>query len=176
MKYFLDFGAYTGDTVQDFYERPETFGTSDPKEYQVFAFEPARIGHWIYPGVEWVEKAAWIKDEKMTFYFGGDFCYGGEQNQSATIVRDGKPPLEGPTREVECFDFDKFISRLDGEIIVKMDIEGAEFPILEKLIKTGNINKITRLYVEFHNYRYKDGDSRRTAIINKLTIPYEEWH
>lgn len=56
---------------------------------------------------------------------------------------------------VECIDFSRFIRELPAEsnIICKLDIEGSEFAVLRKLLDDGTINKISKLYVEFHNYQ-----------------------
>jgi len=56
------------------------------------------------------------------------------------------------TEKVNCFDLSKFILNLQDieTLIIKLDIEGAEFEVLEKIIKDKSYEKITELYVEFH--------------------------
>ena len=39
----------------------------------------------------------------------------------------------------------------DDNIIVKIDIEGTKFPLIEHLIKQGTIHKVDYLTVEFHD-------------------------
>jgi FkbM family methyltransferase len=52
---------------------------------------------------------------------------------------------------VETIDFSEFINNFkDCEIYCKLDIEGAEFEVLRKLIKTGGISLIKELWVEWH--------------------------
>jgi len=54
---------------------------------------------------------------------------------------------------VECIDFSRWVLdnfKEDDHIIVKMDIEGAEFRVLVKMIHDGSINYINELYVEWH--------------------------
>lgn len=55
--------------------------------------------------------------------------------------------------EIGCLDLSKFI--LDSfnksdYIVLKLDIEGAEYDVLDKLISTGIIEYIDELYCEFH--------------------------
>ena len=39
---------------------------------------------------------------------------------------------------------------LHDEIIVKMDIEGAEFPVLHRMLVNGSACRIKKLFIEFH--------------------------
>ena len=52
---------------------------------------------------------------------------------------------------VPCVDLAKIIKDSNSNfIVVKMDIEGAEFEVLQHLIKENVLQKINHLYVEFH--------------------------
>lgn len=54
--------------------------------------------------------------------------------------------------EVECVDLDAFIHSLGQPVkLLKMDVEGVECAILKKLIDTGGIHQIGRLYCEMHD-------------------------
>lgn len=89
-------------------------------------------------------KAIWTKNGKTVFNIGG-------RRDSASI--QGTSGHDNP-REVmvECLDFSKFVSELPDEpIICNMDIEGAEFAVLRKMIKDGSIDKIDILDIEFHH-------------------------
>lgn len=55
--------------------------------------------------------------------------------------------------EIESIDLSDFIMNSfskDDYIILKLDIEGAEYDTLEKLLETGVISYIDELYCEFH--------------------------
>jgi uncharacterized protein YfeS len=57
-------------------------------------------------------------------------------------------------KEIDCFDFSKYVKdnfKVDDYIVCKLDIEGAEYPVLEKMIKDETIPYIKKLYVEFHS-------------------------
>jgi hypothetical protein len=57
------------------------------------------------------------------------------------------------TISVESFDFSKWVVRefsLEDYVILSLDVEGAEFPILTKMLEDGTLNRLDRLYVEFH--------------------------
>lgn len=54
--------------------------------------------------------------------------------------------------EVECLDLCAFIESLGRPVnLLKMDVEGVECSILKKMIDTGLIHQIERLYCEMHD-------------------------
>jgi len=53
-------------------------------------------------------------------------------------------------------------------IWVKLDIEGAEYPVLEKMIEDGTIEYVDQLYVEFHNVKVDVPEERDKAISREL--------
>jgi len=66
-------------------------------------------------------------------------------------------------------------------IVVKMDIESAEYDVLDELISTGLIDNIEHIYVEWHS-RYMSPNNkmdykRREKIIKKrLSHKLTDWH
>lgn len=84
--------------------------------------------------------------------------------------------------EVECKDLSDVLSRYNKNdfIVVKLDIEGAEFSTLRKLLKTNSIEKINDLCVEWHTaYVNNEDDSSCNELKTKITekgINLYEWH
>ncbi|WP_442507818.1 FkbM family methyltransferase [Novipirellula sp. SH528] len=63
------------------------------------------------------------------------------QSSDYTVKRD----------EVECIDIDKFIRQLGKRVLLmKVDIEGGEIEVLNRLMDTGGINLVDHLVVETH--------------------------
>jgi FkbM family methyltransferase len=57
----------------------------------------------------------------------------------------------GETFLVDCVDLRSFLAELkSSSVFVKMDIEGAEVPILETLLESPEISRIGNLFVETH--------------------------
>lgn len=55
---------------------------------------------------------------------------------------------------VEIIDLDEFIINLERQVkILKLDVEGVEVEILNKLIDTGTIHKIDEVWVETHDHK-----------------------
>jgi hypothetical protein len=53
---------------------------------------------------------------------------------------------------VPCVDFSRFVKDLPSpaEIVCKLNVEGSEFVILRRMLSDGSIDRISKLYVEFH--------------------------
>jgi FkbM family methyltransferase len=66
-------------------------------------------------------------------------------------------------------------------VILKMDVEGAEYDVLEKIIDTGAIDLIDRLYIEWHAQMFSNPlpyEIRQQAIMSSFQlkeIPIENW-
>ena len=64
------------------------------------------------------------------------------------------PKNQEPVINVKIINFSEYLQQKSKEfetIVVKMDIEGAEVDLLEKMIDNNTIKLINYLYVEFHS-------------------------
>lgn len=64
--------------------------------------------------------------------------------------------------KIPCIDFSQWINANttdNDEIIIKLDIEGAEYELLEHLLKSPVLNRIKKMYIEWHSYAMKDKES-----------------
>ena len=52
--------------------------------------------------------------------------------------------------------------------LLKMDIEGAEYPVLEQLCKNGLIRQVKQLLVEFHHFFPGLGIEKTNAAVEEL--------
>lgn len=85
---------------------------------------------------------------------------------------------------VDTIDFSKFLSEnvtSDDFVVVKMDIEGAEFEVLPSLIQNETYKLIDDFYCEFHERffepksRYKKLKEEYKEVLKKSGILVEEW-
>jgi len=66
-------------------------------------------------------------------------------------------------------------------VILKMDVEGAEYDVLEKIVDAGAINLIDKVYIEWHSHmftnpeKYKAREMILMNEFNKNNIPVENW-
>ena len=159
---YIDLGANNGLTVRDF-----RLGHPD---FIIFAFEPTprlaanlRADFADAAGdIHVMEYAAWITDGVLDFYLGD------VSDQSSTILTGKKAPKEWTVDytssiSVPSIDFDRWLRETTTEtdtIVVKMDVEGAEYRLLRRLIETGAIRRIKDLRVEWHWDRYPNEITR----------------
>jgi FkbM family methyltransferase len=98
-------------------------------------------------------KAVWIENVKIPFYLG---TRGGDRQGSSLLK---KKRLSGKSIICEAFDFSQWLlsnfSKKDY-IFLKMDIEGAEYEVLNKMIIDDSINLISELEVEFRAWKMED--------------------
>jgi len=67
---------------------------------------------------------------------------------------------------------------LYDHIFLKLDVEGAEYEILEDLISSGKIGMLNKLYIEFHDERVGVSPRRKTVLVSKIKlsgVEYEDW-
>ncbi len=102
-----------------------------------------------------VQQAAWLYDGQIEYHSG--HLSGGGNNLGVAARRLGAGPTvmgrlgvvgEG-SESVPCFDFSEWLGE-HGPAVVKMDIEGAEYGLLERLVDDGRTHLITELLIEWH--------------------------
>ncbi|AYA62996.1 FkbM family methyltransferase [Alteromonas sp. RKMC-009] len=85
-----------------------------------------------------------------------------------------------PVIVMPCIDLSEFIrekAKYYQEIVLKLDVEGAEYAILEKMHQDDTLKYITKLYAEFHWYKIDMPKEQHDALIEKLNpfFEIEEW-
>ncbi len=179
-KVFIDLGAYDGDTMHEFCN-----WTIDAPEWELFAFEPNPrfIDRWkllrdLNPKLTAITKAAWIKDGPVTFQQDlQDLAWG------STLLKEKQGPALRNEITVEGVDFSSWLFKhfdKKDRIVIKMDIEGAEIPVLEKMIADKTINMVDHLYVEWHGHKlnqaYKLRQDAVTTLLDDLGISRSDWN
>jgi FkbM family methyltransferase len=132
----IDLGAYRGE-----------FAATIKKMYgsRVIAVEP---GPWIVglPSVEVINEAAATFKGKMTF--GGAYYYTSSFELNGATV-------------YPCFDVNALLAEHEEVALLKVNVEGAEYPLLQHALSAGLQGRVRNLQVQFHEV---DG------------APYERWY
>lgn len=178
MKYFIDLGCHSGDTIQQFCYWSGLIAPYN--EFEIFGFDP--LSKYKQQWQDMTEKnkrlhfyssAVWIKDGEIEFnQRDGDYDVG------SSIMPTKKDWDLGSKESVTCIDFSKWLSELIKPelVIVKMDIEGAEYKVLQKMIDDGTDKLVDKLFVEWHRTRLTDYDpALEKEIIKKLHCEVYEW-
>jgi len=165
-KIFLDCGGNLGRAVRGF-----TKAYPDSAEYEIFSFEPqTRLVKFydgiIHPYLHVVNKAVWTHDGFVEFHYTknvkGSTCFA-DYAADEGIVKSTKVPCIGLSAWItNSFDVDDYI-------VVKMNIEGAEYPILEQIVDDGTSTYINELYVSPHVSKVDSiSKQRATTLLTKL--------
>jgi FkbM family methyltransferase len=79
---------------------------------------------------------------------------------------------ECPRINVPCVDLSKFVDEKSNQyerITLKLDIEGAEYDILEKMLADGTLRHVDKLYCEFHGHKMDLPAERHDRIYEAVT-------
>lgn len=177
---YVDLGAYTGDSVKEF--KNWIKAAYGEKKWEIYAFEPnpKLLINWrkmTNEHTHFEQAAAWTYDGEIEFAVDNTLTpRGSTVMQSKVAIWDTMPHIQ-----VKCFDLSKWLEQFkDDLLVVKMDIEGAEFPILEKMITDGTIYIPDKLMVEFHPNKVRDYTTtyKEDLIkrIKNLGVELLEWH
>ncbi len=82
------------------------------------------------------------------------------------------------TEEVYIHDIVVFMdeNNIDNVDLIKLNIEGAEFDVLEKLIETGKIKQFKHLQIQFHDFVGSAKKRRKTIVSNLKTTHSRSWN
>lgn len=177
---YVDLGAYDGDTVKQFRNwRKLAFPLLT--DWQIYAFDPNPIfkEKWETKKDEhtfFEQKAAWIFDGEI------EVAIDSAPEPLGTTVMPGKKKIWDVSEKitVPCFDFPLWLKQFRGQyIVVKMDVEGAEFPILQRMLEIGTANVPQYLLVEFHPNKVEEYTTEdKIDLIKRLERHTKvlEWH
>jgi FkbM family methyltransferase len=146
----------------------------------VYAFDPIRRSAWSafktesynsHPAFHFFECAVGVAQGLI------QVCMT-ENPEARTSVVHNDNYNRGEKKWVKQIDFSEWLKesvRFEDTVIVKMDIEGSEYDLLEKLIRDRTIHYVNYLFVEFHascmgeekkaEYEYREAQIRATCPI-----------
>lgn len=146
----IDLGAYRGEWANEIRAR---YGCC------VIAVEPTDAIN-DYP-CEYIKKAAWLFDGKLRF--GGAFYY--------------TSAFEDTTCEYECFDVNSLLSRFDEIALLKLNVEGAEYDLLDHVISESMHERVRNFQIQFHLIEGQDSLSRCGIIHEHLSRTHKaKWN
>ena len=156
---FIDLGAHKGSVINAVRDQFD----------KIYAFECNKnFENYDYGDkVEHVKKAAWIKNCDLTFNVNSneEYCEGNSLFAAKTTggLND--------TVTVQGINFSSWLKknvRLDDYVVVKMNMEGAEYPVLKLCIEDNSILLINELHVSWHYHKIPTIPKERHKEIIKL--------
>lgn len=159
MKVFIDAGFYRGKALD--YYAPFLDDT-----WEVYAFEPnirlnAEQVTKKYPfPITFMDKAVWTENGVVEFRLDAR-----EDASRLEAVRTS----DQEKFYVPAIDFSKFIAEFpeDAIIVCSMDIEGAEYPVLRKMLADKTAQRITLLDIEFHDRLLTEEDEASSSALRR---------
>lgn len=168
---YIDLGCFDGDTVNQFKNWRKLLSES---AWDMYAFDPNTkfAGRWsLITDCKFEAKAAWIKDGVIEFS-----KMKGKHEYGSTVMREKNTWNKGNIIKVPCFDFSKWLERFrDDYVILKVDIEGAELPVLTKMIEDGTDDIAQLTMVEWHDGKMKQYKSNKDWIWKNYRGRLVEW-
>lgn len=157
-KVYIDCGSNLGNLTREFINKGNT-------DFEYFLFEPLPLFYDVgdklnieYPDIKinYSQSAVWIKEEVLKFYLCG---LGNEGSSVCENKKSNKMDKKHPI-VVQGIDFSQWIIEnfdKDDFIVIKMDIEGAEYDVLPKMIEDGSVEYANEMIIEFHGRRQLSG-------------------
>lgn len=167
-KIFIDGGARIGESIEILINKR---GDMEGCEIHFYECNPNHFetlknikleNHTIYV----YPYAIWNKNEIKKFYLSEDRW--GDLGCTLKPEKKEKLNLDTPIN-VECKSIIDIIDEFndDDYIVLKLDIEGSEYEVLEELLVTNKINKINELFVEFHDSFFNlNSNNLKSRLLN----------
>jgi peptidoglycan-N-acetylglucosamine deacetylase len=169
VKVFIDLGPYNGDSLEAALKKYKHYD-------HFYAFEPLSKNFEIlkkrfsdYNNISLIHAAADIRSGQSELYLGREFG-----DEGGSLCKDKKTNFKDRIEVVMTIDFAKFIKDQfdrNDEIILKIDIEGKEYDLLNKMIKDGSMEYIDEIFCEWHWDRLNISEDEHCNVlesVNKL--------
>lgn len=114
-------------------------------------------------------EAAWIYDGQLEFFINADQRVQGSSAFKEKIT--GNLDKEHPVR-VDCINFSAWIAKnftRQDNVVVKCNIEGAEYPVLNQMMRDGTIDIISKLYLRRHWHKIGMPQQDDQDFMDRLT-------
>jgi FkbM family methyltransferase len=170
MKYFIDLGAYNGDTLKKAVSLYSDFDSFIGFEPVGKLYKKAVSRFKNNPKVKIHRKAASVK-------YGSDKIFvhitkkGNGKGSSLHLKKKTGNLKKTQYEKIKTIDFAEYITKnfkKNDTIILKIDIEGEEYSLLSHMIDSGAIEYIDKIYCEWHNDKIDMVADEHDSLLSKL--------
>lgn len=164
----IDCGACVGDVVDKLIEKNAIVYAFEPNP---FSFEILEKKYQNNPDVVLINKGVWNKNDTLKLY---QHTNSKDRQVDKTLVCpsiiDTNPIVDlNHYTEIEVIDLTEFIVQLNKRIkFLKIDIEGAEFDVIEKIINLDLYKEIDIIVVETHDWLIQELEPKAQLIKNLI--------
>lgn len=178
---FVDCGGNNGSSVRKFLTEFDA-----ARRFHIYSFEPNTLyepNFAAFAQHKLIQAAVSDRDGTAEFYLDR------EDGDGSTLFRDkltkengGFGTLDTANPDiVKTIDLSRWIRdelRSNDYVVLKLDVEGAEYDILEKMARDDTLGRVRHLFVEWHWHKIGVPESRHRdvlALLAKRRIPVLEW-
>jgi FkbM family methyltransferase len=172
MKVFIDLGSYNGDTLQAALKIYTNFD-------RFFSFEPCARSFDLL-------NSKFIKNKKVVLYNAAvsvatkkaklyhlkrDAEFTELWGDGSSLCKDKVNINRTDYEYVRCIDFSQFVFEkfdISDYIILKLDIEGMEYEVLNRMICEGSVKYINKIFCEWHYDRLDITKFHHLRLVKKL--------
>ncbi len=181
MKVYIDLGSYTGDTIKDAMHKFKDFDMFVGFEPIPSLFKKCVRRFKDNPKVRMHKLGASNKKEKVKLYLDyyakeKMFGMGSTLLKSKRTGRIKKSVRISRYEKIKCVDFSEYIKNnfaIDDYIVLKINVEGKEYDILEHMISESTIKYIKIMYCSWHIGKMRNPETfrkRQEAVLEKLYL------
>jgi FkbM family methyltransferase len=178
---FVDCGGHDGCSIRRFIKDFDPEG-----RFEMVTFEPNDSYATCYSNLSRhrvIEAAVYDRDGFQNFFLdredgdGSTLC---EHKLTRENGGFGTLDTANPVT-VRTIDLSKWFrqnTRLFDYVILKLDVEGAEYDVLEKMIRDGTIRRVNHLFIEWHWMKVGVPHDRHLKLVRALErrhLPILEW-
>lgn len=174
-KVFLDIGGHLGETVKRFYRE-----VPDARHYEIHTFEPVKdcydeMSNQLrrMKNVDtWQRLVIGTNEEHRNMFVGSENAHEGSTsvNRKITGGVNYDKPLSVATMNLRDLLETQFQYLEDHSIVLKMNIEGGEYELMQHIIKDNLMPYFNQIYVQTHKHKI-EGD---TAFYVELEKEFAE--
>ncbi len=140
----------------------------------VFAFEPdpeafAQLRNITAPNLEIFHSAVWVNEKKQTLFRHKDWEKS-HSHTSSSLISSKVNVDSRNTIEVNSTDISGLVSNLRGTGVMKMDVEGAEYALLNYWSDSKVLNRFEFIFCEFHAKKIRFGRVKHLLLYLKLVV------
>jgi len=173
MKVFIDLGAFNGDTIKKAIVVYPDFDKYIGFEPVPSLYKKAAKRLNKYSKVKLYKKAASTSTKSVNLFLNYVRGKKGIMGSGSTLCKTKTSGNINIKRfiKVKSIDFSEYLENnfaKDDFIVLKVDIEGEEYPLFEYLIKTGTISYINKIYCEWHYKKIGFDKDKHKKIVKSL--------
>lgn len=161
----IDLGANVGEVSEYFIPKRAIIHAYEPNPY-AFDLLTKRVGK--YGNITLYPAAVSNQNGKMPLFLHKSHGEGEVHFSQASSLQGDKSNVSGDSVEVDVLDIKDVLSKADHIKLIKIDIEGGEYDIMEDILDQGD--KIDYILLETHEKKNEAFAARHEKLMQKIAI------